>query len=286
MRVLLIEPDLSDTAFLTEALAELEEQQYGETWMRVETVHAVDLSEALAELAPEGGAKAEGFDVLLLNPMLPDRPPLRCFVEVAAAAPDTPVILLAGREEESLATRLIRHGAQDFLLKNEVDCAPLARAIRNAIERHRAMATLRGAAFLDPLTGIYNPTGFCALAYRNLRLADRIGRQVLLVTAELEDLRTIESIHGFDHVSIAVMEAADALREAAGETDLVGRLGEQRFGVLIFDLDTEETSRTLNRLEQGAAALNVRGGAFLSLRIARFHPSDASCLEALLETAT
>lgn len=52
-------------------------------------------------------------------------------------SPDLPVIVLAPPDDELRAIQLIRRGAQDYALANEIDCLPLARTIGNAIERSR-----------------------------------------------------------------------------------------------------------------------------------------------------
>src|SRR5579872_2713789 len=271
MRVLLIESDLDDAGFLKEALTELEERRYSQTWMQAEITHAVDLGEALAVLA------SEDFDVILLDPNLPDISPLQCFHDLSAAAPRIPIIVLAGPEEEPLAARLIREGAQDFLLKTEVDCAPLARSIRNAIERHRVFAALRSSAFIDDLTRAYNPAGFCALAEQNLKLAARVADQVLLVTADLLS-------YGSEDLDLILIEVADRLRHAAGDSSLIGRLGECRFGILVFDTGDGEANSTLNRLERTATSFSARGHVSISLGISNFDSTHPALLEALFET--
>ena len=275
MRVLLLEPDLEDAAFLTEALAELEEQQHGDAWIHAETSHAVDLPEALALLA------CARFDVILLAPMLPGGLPLQHLRRIAAAAPDTPVIAIASSAQESLASRMVREGAQDFLLKNEVDCRPLLRSIRNSIERHRALVALRSDVFVDPLTRVYNSFGFCALARRDLRLAGAAGWSVLLVTAQLEGL---ERAPGAGESALLLTEFADSLRCAAGETDLVGRLDAYRFAVLLLDRNAAEVVRTLHRIEEIAATRNAQGAKLVTLRVDRFSAPDASLVDAVLET--
>lgn len=270
MRVLLVESDLDDAALLQGALEELEERQYGQTWMKSETVHAVDLSEALCILA------VETFDVMLMDPNLPDANPLHCFRELSEAAPRTPIIVLAGPQDEGLAARLIREGAQDFLLKTEIDCAPLARAIRNAIERHRVFSTLRSSAFLDELTRLYNLTGFCAAAEHDSKLAARLGREVLLVTAELQTCDP-------QNLDLVLIETGDFLRQAAGDTSLVGRIGSRRFAILVLDVAAGDTSRILCRLEQNAASFNSRGDASLSLSILPFDPAHPTLLDFFIE---
>ena len=79
-----------------------------------------------------------GVDVILLDLSLPDSHGLETFTKVQNCAPDVPTVLLTGLNDESLAVKAVREGAQDYLVKGEVDRNLLVRAMRYAIERKRA----------------------------------------------------------------------------------------------------------------------------------------------------
>jgi diguanylate cyclase (GGDEF)-like protein/PAS domain S-box-containing protein len=84
-------------------------------------------------------------DVVLLDVSLPDTRAgsLDSLTMIKQAAPDLPVVLLTGTDDEELAVQAVRHGAQDYLIKNEIDDGLLGRSIRYAIERKRAEMALR-----------------------------------------------------------------------------------------------------------------------------------------------
>ncbi|HEY0511220.1 MAG TPA: EAL domain-containing protein [Thermoanaerobaculia bacterium] len=85
------------------------------------------------------------LDVVLLDVSLPDsrHGTLDSLTRIKAEAPDLPLILLTGIDDEDLAVRAVREGAQDYLVKREIDGGLLGRAIRYAIERKRAEMALR-----------------------------------------------------------------------------------------------------------------------------------------------
>ncbi|HEX5228002.1 MAG TPA: hypothetical protein VFW44_09840 [Bryobacteraceae bacterium] len=134
LKLLIVEDSLEDEQLLCEALLEIEENRLWGNW-RSATIEPVDcLSDALDSL------RRERSDAILLNLSLPDSPALLdSFVEVADLAQGAPILVLADEPDESLSTTLIREGAQDVLVKAELECVPLARAIRYAIERQRRM---------------------------------------------------------------------------------------------------------------------------------------------------
>ena len=73
-----------------------------------------------------------------------------------AAAFDAPVLVLSGPDQDELGARAVHEGAQDHLVKGQVDARGLARAIGYAIERSRAQVALAHQALHDPLTGLAN----------------------------------------------------------------------------------------------------------------------------------
>ena len=83
--------------------------------------------------------KDGGVDVVLLDLGLPDGQGFDAFKKVQAHAPAVPVVVLTGFDDETLAVEAIRHGAQDYLVKGDVDSKVLYRAVRYSVERKRAV---------------------------------------------------------------------------------------------------------------------------------------------------
>ena len=82
-------------------------------------------------------------NIILSDLTLPDSRGYATFQNIALSAPDTPIILLTGINDELLALRAIREGAQDYLVKTELSSVLLTRAICYAIERKRIQEALR-----------------------------------------------------------------------------------------------------------------------------------------------
>lgn len=78
------------------------------------------------------------FDVVLLDLGLPDSRGLETFDAVKAHAPDSAIIVFTGEADTEVALRALHSGAQDYLVKGEVDRNSVVRAIRYATERKRA----------------------------------------------------------------------------------------------------------------------------------------------------
>ena len=87
------------------------------------------LSEAIATLAENGIA------AVLLDLSLPDSKGIQTFETVFKFAPDIPVLVLGGEDQEAAAEEAVSRGAQDYLLPNNLDAYFLPRLLRSAIQR-------------------------------------------------------------------------------------------------------------------------------------------------------
>src|SRR5438552_3562050 len=130
----------------------------------------------VAATAPQeslGRLARGGIDVVLLAMSLSARRGFTTFTELRALAPAVPFLFLSDAEDERNGLEAVRAGAQDFLVKSDVDGPVLAHALRLAIERNRLHAALLDLALVDALTGLYNRPGCWTPATRDLPLARR-----------------------------------------------------------------------------------------------------------------
>ncbi|MBG1260544.1 response regulator [Nostoc commune] len=130
IKVLLVEDNPGDVFLLQEFLKEV-------TTVVVDLMPVEKLSEGLKYLA------SEVFDLILLDLSLPDSQGLETFVIAHHQAKATPIIVLTGIDDETLAIRAMQEGAQDYLVKGQVTGDLLVRSMRYAIERQRADNALR-----------------------------------------------------------------------------------------------------------------------------------------------
>ncbi|MBK9053296.1 MAG: PAS domain S-box protein [Chloroflexi bacterium] len=130
--VLLIEDNPADIILLREALAENPLSGF-----RLET--AERLSTGLQWL------REHTCDVVLLDLGLPDSQGLDTFTRLVQQIPTTPIIVLSGQANETVAVEAVQAGAQDYLVKGHSNSALLGRAIRYAIERQRVQIALQNS---------------------------------------------------------------------------------------------------------------------------------------------
>jgi signal transduction histidine kinase len=122
--VLLIEDNPGDARLVRETLSEQGSHS-------TNLVHVGCMSEAEKYLAEHT------VDVILLDPGLPDADGLEAVRRAHAAAPGVTLVVLTHLDDESLAAHAMQEGAQDYLIKGQIETRGLMRALRYAIERKR-----------------------------------------------------------------------------------------------------------------------------------------------------
>jgi len=254
IRILLIEDNPSDVELVRDVLALLPDGRF-----LLDSVPR--LSDALSRLAEIPA------DLVLLDLNLPDSNGLSTFERLRQAAPQLPVIILTGVQDEALAALTIRQGAQDYLVKGQVEPHALARSVSNAIERARLQAELRNLSLTDELTGLYNRRGFRALVEQELRHAARHQTGYLLLFADVDGLKFINDTFGHAEGDRALTEAATLLRHSFRESDVLARLGGDEFTAFALDVSHPNGAPMLSRFHDSLDALNARPGRRFDLSL-------------------
>ncbi len=122
LRILLVEDDDMDRALAHRALTRVD----------------ASITDAASLASAEALLKRLSFDCVLLDWRLPDGSANDFLRHVGRTFPRLPVVVLTGITEEGLAKLVLQHGAQDYLIKNDLGQNDLVRSVQYAIERHRA----------------------------------------------------------------------------------------------------------------------------------------------------
>src|SRR3954466_4959343 len=120
VKVLLIEDSPVDSRLLRLLLSESPTFHFA-------LVHVERLADGLKKL------REERFDVVLSDLTLPDSHGFETFQTLHAQAAGMPIIVLSGTDDETMAFKAVREGAQDYLVKGKVDTHVLIRSITYAI---------------------------------------------------------------------------------------------------------------------------------------------------------
>lgn len=187
----------------------------------------------------ESAAKAEhalgvqDFSVVLLDLSLPDAKGLAPLEMLIGAAPDVPVVVMSGLQDQRLAVEAVESGAQDFLMKRHVSARTLAQSLRYAIERKRAESRLAYLAHFDQLTGLANRGLFQKRLDQALTRAEISSEQVALLYVDIDQFKSLNEQYGSDVGDRVLHAVGQRLRGCVRESELVARLRADEFGVIM-----------------------------------------------------
>ena len=125
INVLIVEDDPGDARLVVEALRNNGRRSFS-------TENVKSLKAALEQL------KDKKFNIVLLDLSLPDSFGAATVEEINRQAPQMPIIVLTGAQDETIAMEVVEKGAQDYLIKGEAPSAILIRSIHYAIYRKQA----------------------------------------------------------------------------------------------------------------------------------------------------
>ncbi|MBI2950068.1 MAG: response regulator [Verrucomicrobia bacterium] len=133
VKILLVEDNPGDAWLLRDLLNRAGARNF-------QVVHVETLKAALHQVTESEP------DLILLDLSLPDAHGLETVTRVRFSAPDVPIVVLTGFNDESFALQAVREGSQDYLVKGQIDCNLLVRAMRYGIERQRLLSDRKRAA--------------------------------------------------------------------------------------------------------------------------------------------
>jgi len=128
--VLLVEDSLADARFVREMLAP----------------KAYSLKHVSSLAAAHDYIAQHRVKVILLDLSLPDGHGLETFLSMNAIAPDTPILVLTGLDDQDISIQAVKLGAQDYVLKKDINEQTLVRSINYAVERKRSEEAVRQSA--------------------------------------------------------------------------------------------------------------------------------------------
>ena len=129
VEILLFEDNPGDAGLIEEMLEEFADFPY-------ELKNVETLNEGLSLL------KERPFDVILTDLRLPDSDGIDTFLDIHARNSRIPIIILTGSEDEKIGIDAVKKGAQDYLVKGQVDGRLLKRSIQYSIERKKVEEVL------------------------------------------------------------------------------------------------------------------------------------------------
>jgi diguanylate cyclase (GGDEF)-like protein len=241
LRILLAESSDGDTAETLRALFDgsegtLELAVVATVATLIPTIHVVDA------------------EIILLDLSLSLRDPLDAVHLVHRSAPATPLVVLADIAQRQIAAQSLSEGAMDYVVKGFLDARTLDRLLRSALAHN----TFEGLIDLlrDQMTGLYSREGLLTLGTRCTEQAQRTGASMVMICALFENLHTLREGFGPGAADDGVRDVSQLLAASCRRSDIVARLGQTQFALLVADAVAPSAEVMRQRLEKHVAVHN------------------------------
>ena len=239
--VLLVEDNPGDARLVVELLSEA-------TGDAFRVMHVEQLADARQEVMESGTG------CVLLDLSLPDAARLEALMQLRAAAPDVPIVILSGLQDELLAVKAVQEGAQDYLVKGRVDGDAIGRSIRYAVERKALEMQTAHKALHDHLTGLPNRDLFHDRLKHAITRAKRHESLLGVMFLDLDGFKPINDTLGHDVGDKLLVALARRLEDGLRGSDTPARFGGDEFVVLCEDVaDEQHVIAIAERLQRAIA---------------------------------
>ncbi len=276
IKILHVEDDIDHAMLISKLIKEIKNVHY-------ELTHVQQLDAAFVEL------HNENYDIILLDLFLPDEQGVDTVDRVCERAPDIPVVVISGTDDETMAIKALQKGAEEYLVKGKVKSHSLSRILRYAIMRHKGRVELQSLSLVDDLTSLYNRKGFMLFAQQQLSLAVRTKRGMILFFIKLDDLKEIKDKSGHQDGDLALIETANILKEVFRDSDIVGHHAEDEFTAIAIESFDANNKIIITRLQDELKFRNKQDNRLyelsLSIGTAYYDTEELCSVEELINRA-
>ena len=283
IRILQLEADKADATRVQQALMSRNGHLFSIT--RVERLY-----DAISK------AQEQSYDLLLLELSLPDAQGLESLNLLQTTVPNVPIIVLTGVDDEKLALESVQAGAQDYLVKGQMDPHTLRRTILHAIERHRLVVELRVdrqrvhyLATHDVLTSLPNRHHYYDILARAVVYAERYERTLAVFLLDLNGFKKINDSLGHAAGDQLLTSVASRLKRCTRRSDTVARLGGDEFTVILPEIqDPMNATKAAERIIESFQSPFLIAGRQVPVTCAigiSLFPRDGKNVDSMISTA-
>ena len=158
-------------------------------------------------------------------------------------------------------------------------------------DRKRMEEEIRALSLTDPLTGLFNRRGLQHLGEQQLKIALRLGKRVLLLYSDVDDLKLVNDTYGHDEGDRVLADVATILRTSFRDSDVVARVGGDEFVVLAMEAARVSAELFTRRIQEKLNIYNSlperkpRSPLGLSTGVSTFDPELPATIDELTSRA-
>ena len=211
------------------------------------------------------------FDVILLDFSMPKRDGIELLIEFRGRPKEagTAIIMMSHSQDDSVASKCILEGAQDFIVKSDITEERLRRSIVYAKARfelelrlYHANKEKKDLEEKDALTGLANRNYFSQVLSIALKNAESGFLHIGLVLIDIDNFKLINDSMGYVTGDQALIYTGSKLRTLLPAGTLLSRLGGDEFAYYFTYTDTVDTAlNTVNQILQMTSSPVILDGS-------------------------
>jgi diguanylate cyclase (GGDEF)-like protein len=260
-------------------------------WLRdgLSSATPITVADSLAAAVAHVTSDAVRPALVLLDVRLPDCEGLHAVVRLTELGLEAPIVVIGDSPDEAVAVQAVQAGAQDYLVREQIDERRLVRTIRQALGRQDSQLKLTRGALYDRLTGAANRVLFERRTEQAVLSGRAHEKPFALMFVDLDRFKAINDDYGHDVGDALLSAFAMRLSDCLQAGDLLARLGGDEFAILAPRIETRaEAEKLTTTLREALSAPFELAGHTLavsaSVGIALF-PEDGSNEKELLRSA-
>jgi len=244
LRVLLVDDDQADRLIIKRTLRKRSSE--------------VDIDEATSVMEGLAILQTRSFDVIILDYKMPKANGIEMIKELRSR-PDlgqVAIIMMSSSEEEDVAVACIEAGAQDFILKSDLDKLNIQRSLMHAQKRfelehklHQNYLNVKHLSEKDPLTGLSNRYHFNQIMDMLINHESPTRSDVALVLMDLDNFKYINDTMGHDAGDRLLINFSKRIKSQLRKDESFARLGGDEFAIIMHGMRSiEQVEKATKRI--------------------------------------
>lgn len=199
------------------------------------------VDEAKDFLEAESKIQVKHYDSFLIDYYLGERTGVELVKEIHKKDPFSSVILLTGLDETAIDKEAMRAGASDYLCKDQINEALLARTIEYSVHSNKLARERDFQSHHDSLTKLVNRKLFFDRLQHAVERSTRCGYECALLYIDVDRFKLINDDFGHEAGDKLLCDVAERFKNTVRTSDTIARLGGDEFAILLEDIGKAES---------------------------------------------